>query len=163
MEKDERQQQDQRGEQKQDQPAHACADVLQAEEVEEAGKVVAEEAEQGDRAVVAARQRRLPLVAARPRRGDEEEGQREDHAQGQQRHRIGDINVGHPDEDRAQRKADHAANRERDADQTIGGVGLRLAGVMHGSQMIARTREAQTRIRRRTCAAGAWRRPSDDG
>ncbi|EXI89707.1 MAG: hypothetical protein AW12_01641 [Candidatus Accumulibacter sp. BA-94] len=104
----------------QDQPLEAGRDVLQAEEVEHACAIVAEQAEQQHRQPVLRQPVLPPQRRRRPADGEahpEEGRQGEDHAQREQRHCVDrGRRVGQLDEDRLQRKAERSQHREDDTD-----------------------------------------------
>jgi hypothetical protein len=101
---------------KQNQALETGTDVAEANEVENAGAVVTEQAERNQRQPVTPGQRRRRATGVH--RDDREEGQGEAHPQGEQgdrldRHCLRD-GVGELDEDRLERKAEGRQNRQRD-------------------------------------------------
>ncbi|MCW0425577.1 hypothetical protein NB717_001935 [Xanthomonas sacchari] len=105
-----------------DQPLQGRGDVGQAEEIQEAGQVVAEHAQRDDSPTVARLQRRR--AARRPQRHRREARQRHQHAQGQQGHRIDAIAIAELDDDGLAGKCDRAAGSEQHATEAgLGGGG----------------------------------------
>ncbi|MDT4870894.1 hypothetical protein FQZ97_1059930 [compost metagenome] len=96
--------------------------VLQADEVEDARAVVAEQAQRDQQAPILARQRRRR--AAQRQADPERDRQGEGHAQGQQRDRIhGRGGIGQFDENRLEGKTEGSEYRQRDA-HTFGRPGF---------------------------------------
>src|SRR6266513_2142486 len=96
--------------------------------VDEARQVIPDESQKDDRPDVAPGEPVARGVAPDPGGGREKEGQREDHAQREQRDRIDDVAVGELDQDGAQREAHDAGDRHRDADGAVGGAGCHREG-----------------------------------
>ena len=96
-------------------PLERRGDVLQAEEVEQARQVIADEAEAEQQPPVA-RARCVSRRGARPAHHaiDDEERRRVEHAQRHQRHRIDRRpRVRELDQDRLEREAEHAEHRQQ--------------------------------------------------
>ena len=114
VQKQKRDEQDQRGVEVEDKASHARAHVLQADEVEEARGVVADEAERRDLGPIECSEPRL--ATAQPPGHDQEEGQRDAHPEEKQRHRrhrVSDVDQLH--QDRPEREDQRPDDRERDA------------------------------------------------
>ena len=132
----------------QDQPFEAGRDVLQAHEVEQARAVVAEAAEGADAQPVAGVERRL---AGAPGQADPEEGgQREKHAQRQQRDRIDAVGIGELDEDRLEREAERRDQRQQHAPGSPAGEHDGALSRRPGGAAASRSRKPPRRRR-------AWR------
>ncbi len=107
------QQQHEAGREEQDQALEAGTDVLQADQVEHAGGVIAHEAERGDAQHVAHAQTRQ--VAPGPHRHDQKQRAGGQHAQGDHVHRVEPVLVQQLDADDFGRQQDGAAGGQRHA------------------------------------------------
>jgi hypothetical protein len=126
------------------QPLQASRHVFEAEEVEITRRVVADEADDDEPQVIAARQRRF--AAARPGVRESEERRSHEHAQRDQCRRIYTVPVGQLDDDRLAREQDAARHREREAGQERAAMRGRVGGrVGHARIVRACTRDSRGR------------------
>ena len=136
----------------------AGADVLQAEEVEQARQIEAPQAQKPDREPLTRVEARR-AGAAGPQGRDQEEGQRQEHAQRQQGHRVHGVTVGELDEDRLGREGDGGEQNERGAGESIAaGNRLHVADPCGRSGSGIRARRAASRTR--GCLAGVPKLPA---
>jgi len=116
-----REQHDDRRVQEQHEPLECGRDVLQAEEIEQTGEVVADDAQQRELRPVLAREVACGRRAARPPRHGHEERRRVEHPQREQSDGVHGVRrVGELDQDRLERKAEHAEDRAERPDPGAG-------------------------------------------
>ncbi|MCY1537680.1 hypothetical protein D9M68_731860 [compost metagenome] len=125
LEPERRQQHDERRRQEEDQSFQAGGDIAQAQEVQEAGQVVAQEPQHADLQALLARQG--DDLAARgaarlvPGHGREER-HGEQHAEGDEGDRVNAVAVGEFDDDGLGGKQDRAEGRQEETGRAAGGT-----------------------------------------